>query len=179
MHQFSPAEVPVHMKLAQEFALMDKYYTSFPGPSTPNHLFIMSATSAGCTTTGEDYQCTSGKKFPQKTIFESLARQVTWPRLGHGASHAPPHSSPRSSPSARTRRGTTSSTTPHGTTSSSGSTLPRAPPASPATTTSTIGRGRAISRTFRSYYRARAPTRRAATARTTTTRATTSRWASG
>ena len=56
---------------------MDKYYTSFPGPSTPNHLFIMSATSAGCTTTGEDYQCTSGKKFPQKTIFESLARQVT------------------------------------------------------------------------------------------------------
>ena len=74
MHQFSPAEVPVHMKLAQEFALMDKYYTSFPGPSTPNHLFIMSATSAGCTTTGEDYQCSSGKKFPQKTIFESLAR---------------------------------------------------------------------------------------------------------
>ena len=77
MHQFSPEEVPVHIKLAQEFALMDKYYTSFPGPSTPNHLFIMSATSAGCTTTGEDYQCTSGKKFPQKTIFESLARQVS------------------------------------------------------------------------------------------------------
>ena len=70
-------QVPVHIKLAQEFALMDKYYTSFPGPSTPNHLFIMSATSAGCTTTGEDYQCTSGKKFPQKTIFESLARQMT------------------------------------------------------------------------------------------------------
>ena len=68
--------MPIHIKLAQEFALMDKYYTSFPGPSTPNHLFIMSATSAGCTTTGEDYQCTSGKKFPQKTIFESLARQA-------------------------------------------------------------------------------------------------------
>ena len=32
----------------------------------------MTATSAGCTSTGQDYQCTSGKKYPQKTIFESL-----------------------------------------------------------------------------------------------------------
>ena len=62
IHQFSPEQVPIHIKLAQEFALFDNWRTSFPGPSTPNHLFLMSATSAGCTSTGQDYQCTPGKK---------------------------------------------------------------------------------------------------------------------
>jgi len=73
VHQFSPEQVPIHIALAQEFALFDNYHSSFPGPSTPNHLFIMTATAAGCTTTGQDYACTSGRKYPQKTIFESLA----------------------------------------------------------------------------------------------------------
>ena len=50
--QFEPSQVPVHTALAEEFAVFDKYYTSFPGPSTPNHLFIMSATAYGCTYTG-------------------------------------------------------------------------------------------------------------------------------
>jgi len=65
--------VPIHIKLAQEFALFDQYHTSFPGPSTPNHLFLMTGTNAGCTSTGQDFKCASGGKFPQKTIFESLA----------------------------------------------------------------------------------------------------------
>lgn len=73
IHQFSPPEVPIHIKLAQEFALFDNWHTSFHGASTPNHLFLMTATSAGCTNTGQDYQCIKGKKYPQKTIFESLA----------------------------------------------------------------------------------------------------------
>jgi hypothetical protein len=33
----------------------------------------MTGTNAGCTETGQDFQCVSGKKYPQKTIFESLA----------------------------------------------------------------------------------------------------------
>lgn len=57
---------------------MDKYYASFVGPSTPNHLFIQSATSAGCTTTGATYHC-DGSSFPQKTIYEALAEaNKTW-----------------------------------------------------------------------------------------------------
>ena len=64
--------MPIHTALAEEFAIFDKYYTSFPGPSTPNHLFIMTATSAGCTYTGESYQCVSGATYPQKTVFENL-----------------------------------------------------------------------------------------------------------
>ena len=73
VHQFSPEQVPIHIKLAQEFALFDQYHISFPGPSTPNHLYLMTGTNAGCTETGQDFQCVSGKKYPQKTIFESLA----------------------------------------------------------------------------------------------------------
>ena len=69
IHQFTPEQIPVHMALAEEFAVFDKYYTSFPGPSTPNHLFIMSATAAGCTYTG----CESTMNFSQRTIFESVA----------------------------------------------------------------------------------------------------------
>ena len=57
MWQFSPEQLPVKMALAKEFAVMDAYHASFPGPSTPQHLFIMSATSAGCTETEEPYRC--------------------------------------------------------------------------------------------------------------------------
>ena len=76
VHQFSPEQVPIHIKLAQEFGLFDNYHTSFPGPSTPNHLYLMTGTNAGCTSTGQDFMCVSGKRYPQKTIFESLAEQV-------------------------------------------------------------------------------------------------------
>ena len=72
MWQFSPEMLPVKMALAAEFALMDAYHASFPGPSTPQHLFIMSATSAGCTETEEPFQCQKGRTFPQKTVFQNL-----------------------------------------------------------------------------------------------------------
>ena len=46
---------------------------------TPNHLYLMSASNAGCTDTGQDFQCVKGRKFPQKTIFQSLAESNrTW-----------------------------------------------------------------------------------------------------
>lgn len=72
MWQFSPEQLPVKMALAAEFALMDAYHASFPGPSTPQHLFIMSATSAGCTNTEEPYRCQAGRTYPQKTVFQNL-----------------------------------------------------------------------------------------------------------
>uniref|UniRef100_A0A7S3NNV7 Phosphoesterase n=1 Tax=Aureoumbra lagunensis TaxID=44058 RepID=A0A7S3NNV7_9STRA len=78
MYPFWPAQIPVKMALASEFALMDRYYASFPGPSTPNHLFIQSGTSAGCTTTGATYHC-NGSSFPQKTIYQALEeKNYTW-----------------------------------------------------------------------------------------------------
>ena len=35
----------------------------------------MTGTNAGCDTTGQDFKCTKGAKYPQKTIFQSLADQ--------------------------------------------------------------------------------------------------------
>eukprot|EP00658_Telonema_sp_P-2_P002855 TRINITY_DN11053_c0_g1_i8.p2 TRINITY_DN11053_c0_g1~~TRINITY_DN11053_c0_g1_i8.p2 ORF type:complete len:284 (+),score=51.94 TRINITY_DN11053_c0_g1_i8:123-974(+) len=72
MWQLDPAKIPVKMAVAQDFAVFDTWYTSFPGPSTPNHLFAQTATSRGCTTTGATYQCKPGQLFSQKTIYESL-----------------------------------------------------------------------------------------------------------
>jgi phospholipase C len=67
------------MALAEEFAVFDSWYSSFPAASTPNHLFAQTATSAGCTATGAPYQCTPGSLFPQKTIYESLMEgNKTW-----------------------------------------------------------------------------------------------------
>jgi len=77
--QFKPDANPIKSALAKQFGIFNKWHSSFPGPSTPNHLFIMTATSGGCTTTGEDYQCETGKTFPQKTVFENLeANNNTW-----------------------------------------------------------------------------------------------------
>lgn len=79
MYQFSPAMVPIKTVLAQEFGLFDHWYSSFPGPSTPNHLFLQTGTSAGCTNTGATYHCKKGALFPQKTIYESLLEvNKTW-----------------------------------------------------------------------------------------------------
>ena len=79
MAQMSPEQVPVKTALAAEFATFDAWHAAFPGPSTPNHLFLQTATALGCTQTGATYQCKKGGLFPQKTIYESLAEQnKTW-----------------------------------------------------------------------------------------------------
>ncbi len=46
MSMMRPASVPVITGLAQEFALMDRFFASHPGPTWPNRLFAVSATSA-------------------------------------------------------------------------------------------------------------------------------------
>ena len=52
MQGFEPAKLPITVGLAQEFAVFDKLYAAFPGPSWPNHMFSYSGTSGGCTETG-------------------------------------------------------------------------------------------------------------------------------
>ena len=58
--------------LAAEFAVFDKWYAAFPGPSWPNHMMSMSATSNGGTNTGDGYKCVKHAKYPQRTIFDNL-----------------------------------------------------------------------------------------------------------
>ena len=47
MKCFSPSQVPVLTALAKEFALCDRWFSSMPGPTWPNRLFIHAGSSGG------------------------------------------------------------------------------------------------------------------------------------
>ena len=44
---FAPQKLPVLTTLAKEFAVCDRWFSSVPGPTWPNRLFVHAATSAG------------------------------------------------------------------------------------------------------------------------------------
>ena len=50
---FTQDELPYYYALAQTFAMSDHYHASVIGPTLPNRLYFMAATSFGHTTTGE------------------------------------------------------------------------------------------------------------------------------
>ncbi|KAL5716912.1 phospholipase C [Ranunculus cassubicifolius] len=49
MKGFRPEAVPVYASLVREFAVFDRWFSSIPGPTQPNRLFVYSATSHGST----------------------------------------------------------------------------------------------------------------------------------
>ncbi|KAG8476972.1 hypothetical protein CXB51_030662 [Gossypium anomalum] len=69
MKGFRPVSVPVYAALVKEFAVFDRWFSSIPGPTQPNRLFVYSATSHGSTSHVKK-QLAHG--YPQKTIFDSL-----------------------------------------------------------------------------------------------------------
>ncbi|KVI06177.1 Phosphoesterase [Cynara cardunculus var. scolymus] len=69
MKGFKPENVPIFAKLVQEFAVFDRWFSSIPGPTQPNRLFVYSATSHGSTS---HVKKQLAKGYPQKTIFDSL-----------------------------------------------------------------------------------------------------------
>jgi len=79
MSMFTPDKLPVITTLAQEFALFDRFFCSHAGPTWPNRMYAISATSAGSTETSCWYRNQVGKLFPQKTIFHQIAEaNLTW-----------------------------------------------------------------------------------------------------
>jgi phospholipase C len=72
MRFFSPEQIPALTTLAQNFVSCDRWFSSVPGPTGPNRLFIHTATSGGYT--GSLWLAEDGLNPPQemKTIFESL-----------------------------------------------------------------------------------------------------------
>ena len=72
MQGFSDGALPISTALASEFAVFDRWFTAFPGPSWPNHMFSYSATANGNTNTGDGYLCEKDQPYPQRTIFDSL-----------------------------------------------------------------------------------------------------------
>jgi len=73
LRMFSGEQLPVKRQLAASFGVFNKYFTSVPSSSTPNHLFTQSATSCGIAT-NIMYSSCGGKTdtFPQMTIYDSL-----------------------------------------------------------------------------------------------------------
>ncbi|KAJ3683260.1 hypothetical protein LUZ60_013487 [Juncus effusus] len=69
MKGFNPENIPVFASLVQEFAVFDRWFSSIPGPTQPNRLFVYSATSHGATS-HDKWNLIRG--YPQKTIFDSL-----------------------------------------------------------------------------------------------------------
>ncbi|MGH7815620.1 MAG: alkaline phosphatase family protein [Candidatus Binataceae bacterium] len=73
-------EMPFYYALAEEFGIDDRYHVSVLGPTLPNRLYYMAATSFGHTTTGEavppfpaGYQPLSG------TLLDLMEKRgVTW-----------------------------------------------------------------------------------------------------
>jgi phospholipase C len=85
MRCFAPGELPVLQQLAKEFVVCDNWFSSMPGPTWPNRLFVHAASSGGLDDTihpGEVADVlfqdlgdlTFGFKFHNGTIYDRLKR---------------------------------------------------------------------------------------------------------
>ena len=86
MHCFGSDQLPVLNQLAREFAVCDQWFSSMPGPTEPNRLFAMAASSGGLddSPTLESAQIAvatgfDGYEFENGNIFDLLdANCVSW-----------------------------------------------------------------------------------------------------
>ncbi len=72
MTAFEPAKLPVLSFLASEYAVLDQYFCSVPGPTWPNRAFALMGTSDGLTETSIWYEGREGMLLPSKTFGEQL-----------------------------------------------------------------------------------------------------------
>ncbi|MEV6842979.1 alkaline phosphatase family protein [Actinoplanes sp. NPDC051411] len=47
MHCYTPDQLPVLHRLAEEFAICDRWFSSMPGPTWPNRFFLLASSSGG------------------------------------------------------------------------------------------------------------------------------------
>lgn len=79
-----PADVPVIAALAREFAVCDRWFSSMPGPTWPNRLFVHGASSAGLDdspSTGDTLidELIAGIVFENGSIYELLdSENIDW-----------------------------------------------------------------------------------------------------
>lgn len=69
MSGFKPELVPVYTELANEFAVLDRWFASVPASTQPNRFYVHSATSHGASS---NVRKDLIHGFPQRTIFDSL-----------------------------------------------------------------------------------------------------------
>ncbi|KAK9727143.1 hypothetical protein RND81_05G261000 [Saponaria officinalis] len=69
MSGFEPGLIPVYTELANQFAVLDRWFASVPASTQPNRFYVHSATSHGASSNVRK-DLING--FPQKTIFDSI-----------------------------------------------------------------------------------------------------------
>jgi phospholipase C len=74
MECFQPDQLPVLSTLAKEFALLNYWYSSLPGPTWPNRFFIHAATSGGLTDSPTTAQILEGFSFRNGTVYDRLEK---------------------------------------------------------------------------------------------------------
>jgi len=89
MKCFAPAQLPMLVALAQEFAVCDNWHASMPGPTWPNRMFVHAASSGGLDhspTTEEivGWETIGGFQFKAGSIFDALKRKGVSRRLYAG-----------------------------------------------------------------------------------------------
>jgi phospholipase C len=73
VHMFNASQLPVKHAVSEEFGIFNKFFTSVPAPSTPNHLYAQSATSCGLKDNLMYSECGGATDtFPQLTVFDNL-----------------------------------------------------------------------------------------------------------
>jgi phospholipase C len=83
MRAFRPDQLPVLSALAREFAVCDHWFSSMPGPTWPNRLFVHAASSAGLddspSTLRSATSLVHGYEFEYGTLYDRLQRgKLPW-----------------------------------------------------------------------------------------------------
>jgi phospholipase C len=80
---YADGRLPILQTLAKEYAVCTHWFSSLPGPTTPNRMFAHAGTSAGKTTQGAFYSRLRGKM-----IFDVLGKdQALWRVYYHDIPH--------------------------------------------------------------------------------------------
>lgn len=77
MHVYSPEQLPILNTLAEEFAFCDAWFSSMPGPTWPNRLFVHAGSSAGLDDSPGSWDVATttlidGYRFDNGTIYDRL-----------------------------------------------------------------------------------------------------------
>ncbi len=76
MSYYDQTDLPYYYELANQFAIADRYFSSFLGPTYPNRYFLLAGTAFGHV---ENDMPQSANDFAQKTIFDVLNQfNVSW-----------------------------------------------------------------------------------------------------
>jgi phospholipase C len=77
MSYFQPEQIPVLKTLAQQFAVINSWHSSLPGPTWPNRFFVHAATSGGLNCSPTNEQIIAGFSFKGGTIYDRLGDKTS------------------------------------------------------------------------------------------------------